>query len=188
MLEYKIILTDCDGVLLDWNTGFNQFMEREYGIQTVGDPNEYCLYTRFEDQVTPEHVEEFNSSDYLQYIKPFKEAQESLKMLSNEGWRFLCITAVKNKQVREKQLRQHFGNIWTDIICVDNIKKKEGHLIDAYNRYGSCVWVEDNPALADIGEMVGHQSYLIAPEKDSWQSISKAILNKQTKGIYYGSG
>ena len=46
MIKEKIILTDCDGVLCNWNDGFNKFMEDKGMPQLPNTDDQYLLSKR----------------------------------------------------------------------------------------------------------------------------------------------
>ena len=58
----NVILTDADGVLLNWRDSFDSWMMRQHGIFATGDVNVYDQVERYEDPEIWKKIVEFNSS------------------------------------------------------------------------------------------------------------------------------
>ena len=58
----NIVLTDCDGVLLNWRDSFDSWMMRQHGIFATGDVRVYDQTERYEDEEIWKKIVEFNSS------------------------------------------------------------------------------------------------------------------------------
>ena len=74
-MNKNIILTDCDGVLLDWETTFVEWMGTK-GF--TPDPGEfgYEMAKRFgmKKQKVKDLIREFNESAWIGYLKPYKDS------------------------------------------------------------------------------------------------------------------
>ena len=101
----RIILTDVDGVLLEWENHFIQWMlKRSHFVrgkrrQTYkllpNKEREYAMEKRF--GITPttvqKEIREFNRSAWMATQPPLPEAVTYVKLLHAEGWTFIPITS-----------------------------------------------------------------------------------------------
>ena len=85
-LNEKVILTDCDGVLVDWLFGFKEFMaERGY---TEQDPTGYAVWKRYgfiNKQAAEGLCREFNNSAAIAHLTPHYDAVKYVRKLYEEG-------------------------------------------------------------------------------------------------------
>lgn len=111
----KIILTDCDGVVVDWNKSFSEWMA----------PKGYKLADDYEKHYTLAHrlnvyrqsidylVHEFNDRDIIANLEPIADAVKYVRLLAEEGFKFIAITSISKDPVilanRQKNLDSLFG-------------------------------------------------------------------------------
>ena len=165
-LNEKVILTDCDGVLVDWLFGFKEFMaERGY---TEQDDTGYAIWKRYgfiNKEAGESLVREFNNSAAMAYLTPHLDAVKYVKKLHEEcGYVLRVITSMSlNKyayKARLKNLHDLFGeSVIDELVCLDTGADKDDAL-EQYRGTG-CVWVEDKPSNADLGVRMGLDTILI---------------------------
>lgn len=165
-LNEKVILTDCDGVLVDWLYGFKEFMaERGY---TEQDPTGYAIWKRYgfiNKEASEGLVREFNNSAAMAYLTPNLDAVKYVKKLHEEcGYVFRVITSLSlNKyayKARLKNLHDLFGeNVIDELVCLDTGADKD-EALKPYKDSG-CVWVEDKYKNAQLGLDMGLDAFLI---------------------------
>ena len=112
-ISEKIILTDCDGVLLDWCVAFNQWMT--FKGYVLKNSMEYDVVNKY--QITePEKrklTSEFNSSAWMGYLTPYKDAVKYVKKLHEEhGYVFHVITSLSNDKFAQKLRISNLENIF----------------------------------------------------------------------------
>ena len=114
-LNEKIILTDCDGVLVDWLYSFGRWMKEEHGVSGVS-PDEYDLGKAMGMSASEakKYVEAFNLSSAIGYMKPERDAIKYVRKLHEEhGYVFHCITSMNTNESayksRKYNLDQLFG-------------------------------------------------------------------------------
>lgn len=165
-LNEKVILTDCDGVLVDWLYGFKEFMA-ERGF-TEQDPTGYAIWKRYgfiNKQAGEGLVREFNNSAAMAYLTPNLDAVKYVKKLHEEcGYVFRVITSMSlNKyayKARLKNLHDLFGeNVIDELVCLDTGADKD-EALKPYKDSG-CVWVEDKYKNAQLGQDLGLDAFLI---------------------------
>ena len=163
----KTILTDCDGVLLDWEHSFHQWMKSHgYTLNTDAD-HEYevaLMYNILEDD-KKRLVKLFNESATIAYLTPFRDAVKYVTKLYEEyGYVFRVITSLSTDpfagQLRDQNLRRVFGNAIEVVECLETGSDKDKALAKYKNN--GCYWIEDKPENADVGYSLGLNSILIA--------------------------
>jgi len=166
-MNNKLILTDADGVLLDWEWAFRVWMlERGYTL-TEDNKNSYYLHHHFNELTQPEskkQIKIFNESAAIGFLPALRDSAYYVKRLHEEfGYSFRVITSLsldKNAQkLREMNLRKLFGNAIESVICLDTGADKDGALAP-YEGSGMW-WIEDKPENADLGYDLGLQSILM---------------------------
>ena len=88
----KIILTDCDGVCLDWEFGFHTWMDTHK--HKLIDKNFYSVakqYNMHQDDVKY-LVEQFNSSASIGFLPPLRDAQYYIKLMSEKPVSYTHLT------------------------------------------------------------------------------------------------
>jgi hypothetical protein len=163
----KIILTDADGVLLNWEYAFCCWME-QHGYTQIANGNwEYDIAKRF--QITKaeakEKVKIFNESAAIGFLPALRDAMYYVKRLHEEhGYEFHCITSLSLDEsaykLRKMNLEKLFGpTAFTKLICLDTGADKQ----DALEKYRNTgyYWIEDKMENAFAGLQVGLKSILV---------------------------
>lgn len=165
-LKDKLILTDCDGVLLDWNYGFTKWMKK-HGFEYIGS-EEYSIHKRFDIEKSQgrEYVRRFNESAAMGWLPAFRDSVKYVKKLHEEhGYIFHVITSLSTDEyagkLRKKNLEALFGKTAFDgITCLDTGADKN-EALEKYLNSG-CIWIEDKVINADVGLEYGLEPILIA--------------------------
>jgi Predicted phosphatase/phosphohexomutase len=190
-MKEKVILVDCDGVLLDWVYSFTQWMTR-HGYSEVCD-NTYDIHVRYgiENGEAKKLVRMFNESASIRKLPPYLDAIKYVKKLHQDhGYIFHAITSLSNddyaQHLRTKNLIELFGpTVFERYVYLDTGADKDEALLK-YKDTG-CVWVEDKPENADVGLQLGldsilmHHSHNIDYKGDAlrvynWKEIYKYIV------------
>lgn len=160
-----IILTDVDGVLLNWNSAFEYYMGKE-GYKLIGDQlNRYSLSKRFgvSREAMNEYINEFNNSKIISRLEPFKDAKKYVLKLVKDGFRFIAITNIGDSstsyEYRKQNLISVFGDIFDDIICLP-VGTSKYEVLSRWEDTG-LFWIEDKFSNALDGHSVGLNSILI---------------------------
>ena len=164
----KIILTDCDGVLLNWEWAFCIWME-QHGYEQIPDGNqEYNISKRFQIQEKEGKalVNRFNESAAIGFLPALRDSIYYVKRLHEEhGYEFHCITSLSldpsAKKLRQMNLEKMFGpTAFTVLECLDTGADKDEFLDEHYADTGY-YWIEDKMANAVAGLNVGLTPILI---------------------------
>ena len=173
----RIILTDVDGVLLEWEHHFTKWMlqrtlfdergARYHPHRLLPDKeNTYEMAERFGVTKTEirKHIREFNRSAWMGTQRPMLESQTWVKLLAAEGWTFIPITSqtsdIPAQQLRKKRLGELFGDhIFTNYHILGTGADKDSALAEFHNT--GLYWVEDKPHNAVAGLKYGLKPILI---------------------------
>lgn len=160
----KLILVDCDGVLLDWKYGFYTWM-KEKGFKVVQNGTYEVAETfGIDKQAAKKLIREFNESARIGFLPGLRDSIKYVKKLHDEGYVFHCITSLSTDyyagKLREYNLETLFGKgVFEKVVCLDcGADKDEG--LAPYKDSG-CIWVEDKPENAECGLKLGLRSVLI---------------------------
>ena len=173
----RIILTDVDGVLLEWEhhfakwmiqrTRFNEDGTRYHPFKLLPDKEtSYNMEDRFgltKDEIRNE-IREFNRSAWMGTQKPLLESQTWVKLLAAEGWTFIPITSqtsdIPAQQLRKKRLGELFGeHVFKNYHILGTGADKDGALAEFHDT--GLYWVEDKPKNAVLGLKYGLKPILI---------------------------
>jgi len=164
-MKNKTILTDCDGVLVNWNRAFERFMESCGYPLIPGTDNEYSLAHRhgIDYRRALEFVSEFNESSEIARLEPFADSVEYVKKLADLGFSFIVVTSISDHPLskinRTTNLVEIFGPVFKEIHCIEtNISKYHTLLEWSGTEY---FWVEDHMRQAEAGYEVGLRPILI---------------------------
>lgn len=164
MEKERLILSDVDGVMLDWETQFTEYAIAK-GCTPVPDTNHYYnLGKRFEESwdVLHDLMVEFNRSDVIANMPPLPGAVEGMKELTDLGFRFIAITSISDepicKEYRTQNLHDLFGDVFDEIICLEQMNNKE-HTLNRWADSG-LFWLEDHFTNATVGYELGLNTLL----------------------------
>lgn len=124
----KLILTDVDGVLLDWAAGFDKYAVGR-GFELIH-PENYFIEQRFNLTLddTIGLVTDFNHSEVYGELSPYMDAVEGVRELVKRGYRFVAITSPGNEpkqvEMRKQNLLNVFGDVFDDVICLPLLSPK----------------------------------------------------------------
>ena len=163
----KVILTDCDGVILNWEYAFCTWME-QHGYTQIADGNRYYdIGERFgitRDEAFAK-VLIFNESAAIGFLPALRDAMFYVKRLHEEhGYVFHCITSMSAdenaQELRKMNLRKLFGKTaFTKYIILDTGADKD-EVLEKYRDKGYW-WIEDKITNAVVGQELGLKSLLV---------------------------
>ena len=203
----RIILTDVDGVLLEWENHFTKWMlqksyfdehgNRYYPHKLLPDKqNTYEMAERFgvtKDEIRA-LIREFNRSAWMGTQRPMLESQTWVKLLSAEGWTFIPITSqtldIPAQELRKSRLKEIFGEkVFVNFIILDTGSHKDEALKEFTNT--GLWWIEDKFSNAKQGLEYGLKPLLynhsynqgfdhpMISRVNNWKHIYEIINEKQ---------
>lgn len=187
MME-KVILTDCDGVLLNWEYAFNTWMKR-HGYKMV-EGGEY-LYDVGERYGIPSDekkrlVKFFNESSAIGFLPPLRDAMYYVDLLHRKhGYVFHMITSLSlepsAQQLRIENTKKLFGETaFEKFVFLDTGADKD-EALEPYRNSGY-MWIEDKVENAELGINLGLNSILM--EHGHNMAEEEIPLVKNWKEIY----
>jgi hypothetical protein len=164
---HKVVLTDADGVLLDWEWAFSIWMQERGYTLTSDNKKSYLLhhhYRELKEKDVKKVVKTFNESAAVGFLPALRDATYYVKRLHEEhGYQFRVITSLSLDQnagkLREMNLYKLFGNAIESVICLDTGADKDAAL-ESYRDSGMW-WIEDKPENAVVGYQAGLRSLLV---------------------------
>ena len=182
-MAYKIILTDCDGVILDWEASFARWIGQQgYKFNPLND-DKYSVNARYD--IPHGHgsdiVGDFNHSSDFEYLEPWRDAVEYVKKLATEGWRFVVITTAGEHpdtySLRLNNLENVFGKDVVQSLHILPLHGDKGVELIKYKDSG-LYWLEDKPSNADLGFKYGLKPLLMtAPHNLSYSGAVPRVNN-----------
>ena len=195
-MKNKIILTDADGVLLDWEYAFDVYL-RTHGFNKVeGGEFKYNIGKRY--GIDPEQgkklVKIFNESASIGFLPPLRDAMYYVKRLHEEhGYVFHCITSLSKDDaactLRTMNLKKLFGETaFEKFVYLDTGADKDEALAP-YQDTGY-YWIEDKITNAEVGYDLGLKSLLVEhghnmdynsagiQKVKNWREIYEIIVGK----------
>jgi len=186
-MKNKLILTDADGVLFDWEYAFDQWMRKhEYTVEVTGDYRMDIKYG-LDRKETMRLIRMFNESAVIRKLPPLRDAIHYVKKLHQEhGYIFHCITSLSrddySQHLRTKNLREMFGDsVFDKYVYLDTGADKD-EVLEEY-RDSECYWIEDKPENAEVGLSVGLNSILVDHEHNR-DYTGNAVRVKNWREIY----
>lgn len=191
----RIILTDVDGVLLDWEKHFGKWMDSK-GYKTVDNAEQmYSMVDRY--QTTKNEMRklttEFNNSAWMSTQEPMIGSQTWVKLLHAEGWTFIPITSqtvdIPAQELRKRRLKELFGGtVFENFFILETGADKDSALAEFHGT--GLWWVEDKITNAEAGLDYGLKPLLYNHgynqnfehskiiRVNDWQHIYKVINNR----------
>ena len=193
-MKKKLILTDADGVLLDWEYAFDVYMQQHGFNKQDGGNLKYNIGTRY--GIDPEQgkklIKIFNESAHMGFLPPLRDAMYYVKRLHEEhGYVFHCITSLSKDEnacaLRTMNLKKLFGETaFEKFIYLDTGADKDEALAP-YKGKGY-YWIEDKITNAVVGHELGLKSLLVEhghnmdyehpeiPRVKNWKEIYEIIV------------
>ena len=173
----RIILTDVDGVLLEWERHFTKWLQLRSYFDKNGNRNypyklldakhdDYAMSKRFgiSKETISQEIREFNRSAWMGTQRPMLESQTWVKLLHAEGWTFVPITSqtsdIPGQALRKKRLGELFGeHVFSNYHILGTGADKDSALANFHAT--GLYWVEDKPKNALAGLSYGLKPILI---------------------------
>lgn len=187
----RLILVDCDGVLLDWEWAFNVWVQQHGFVEIPGGKLHYDMSIRYgtsKEQIK-KLIKIFNESAAIGFLPALRDSVYYVKRLHEEyGYRFHCITSLsldENAQkLREMNLQKIYGNTaFERVVCLDTGAHKD-EALEEYEGTG-CWWIEDKPENALAGYRAGLKPILIEHGHNMHYYHDGIEIAKTWKDIFY---
>lgn len=192
----KIILTDADGVALDWEYAFDVWMQQHGFQKQDGGQFVYNIGKRYgiDADQGKKLIKIFNESAAIGFLPPLRDAMYYIKRLHEEhGYVFHCITSLSKdenaQELRTMNLRKLFGKTaFEKFVYLDTGADKDQELARYKNK--GYYWIEDKidnciaglnvglrPLLMEHGHNMDYENPAI-PRVKNWREIYERIVGE----------
>lgn len=180
-LNDKLILTDCDGVMVAWESAFDEWLTSLGYVKTHNEV--YSIHDKWEGFTKEDsryYVSRFNQSATIGWLTPYKDAYKYMRKLYEEhGYVFRVITSfeknIYSSRLRHMNIHNLFGpEIFERIDCIGDECKSE--YLKQYKNTG-CVWIEDKVSNAEMGHELGLNTFLMD------HSYNRDMINPEIKRV-----
>lgn len=177
----KIILTDCDGCLLNWEYAFDVWMQ-QHGHTPIEDANlHYDMAHRYgiTKDKCKERIKIFNESAAIGFLPALRDAMFYVKRLHEEhGYTFHCITSLSTDpnayKLRKMNLEKLFGpTAFTGLVCLDTGADKDQAL--EHYQDSNLFWIEDKLENCEAGLNYGLRPILVEHGFNMHDKLSMGI-------------
>lgn len=173
------ILTDVDGVLLDWDYHFTQWMIKKG--YTLYDPKAYELEKRFglNSKLVFDLCKTYNESAEIGFHDAYKDSIKYTRKIHQEtGCNFTCISSLSDNKAAQKlrvlNLKRVFGEIFDDFIFLPCGAYKSD-VLEQF-AYRDLWWIEDKPENAHAGNIRGLKCILMNHPYNISVQVNPSIL------------
>jgi FMN phosphatase YigB (HAD superfamily) len=191
----NLILTDIDGVILNWEYGFHCWMSEHGHSRQPGAQFQYDISKQYgigRDTAT-KLITTFNESAAIGFLPPLRDAIHYVRRLHEKhGYVFHAITSLSLDRnagrLRRMNLEKLFGDtVFEEIVCLDTGADKD-EALEKY-RGSELIWVEDKIENAEVGKNLGLKSLIMShghnldysgdiPVVKNWKEIYDIIVGK----------
>lgn len=192
--QKKLILTDIDGVCLDWEYAFDIYLQTHGFSKVEGGEFKYDIGKRYgidRDQ-GKKLIKIFNESAAIGFLPPLRDAMYYIKRLHEEhGYVFHAITSLSHdlnaQELRIMNLKKLFGKTaFEKFIFLDTGEDKD-EVLEQY-RDSNLWWIEDKIVNCQAGLDVGLKPLLMEhghnmdydnaqiPRVKNWKEIYQRII------------
>ena len=195
-MRNRIILTDVDGVLLDWEYAFDVYLQQHGFNKVPGGNLKYDIGKRYgiDYEQGRKLIKIFNESAHIGFLPPLRDAMYYVKRLHEEhGYVFHAITSLSRDEnaceLRRMNLRKLFGaTAFEKFVFLDTGADKD-EALEPYRNSGY-FWVEDKIVNCQVGRDLGLKSLLMEhghnmdyqdpeiPRVTSWREIYQTVVNE----------
>lgn len=163
--KQKAVILDCDEILLDHLGGFAKYVRKYYDIETVGEPVQYNLqdWLQCDGEQVMDLLKNFNFySHEFGLLDPMDDyVVERLQALRSRYPDVAFIVVTKSgtfghgEVLRKVNLINVFGDIFDDVIILENYQSKRGTYLKLQNQYEVITVVDDHLVNIDVAKQCG---------------------------------
>lgn len=154
-----VLLTDLDGVYVDWVSGFVAYMD-SIGIKALhADPKIFTMTDIFPQVEKPwMHIKDYQGSEFYAQVKAYDGALEAYKELVDNGVKIIAVSScgLDEQTVKSRTAFVESQGVFTDMILLEMAAPK----IDVLNSFKRAVFIDDQPIVALEGLEAGHVSMI----------------------------
>lgn len=160
------VLLDCDGVLLDYTSGFRDYLRREFGLFLDPEgPDGFDMtgWTGLPRDKLISSIKAFNGGEGTGFdaLSPTPNAVAAVRDMAAAGLDLRVLTSCSDDpapmRARERNLENVFGPVFQEVDFLP-LGTPKG---DILSRHPPAEWVEDHVGNAIAGLEAGHRPHII---------------------------
>jgi len=164
----RVIITDIDGVALDWEGHFHSYMSSQ-GHQRAHETPSYwqeTYYPHLSELEARKMIYHYNTSAWIMDMPTHKDSRSGIARLVDAGYKFLAVTAMGldpyTLEARIYNLEKRFGrDVFVDVITTDMYDEDSKREPLTNNFQEGRYWIEDKPSNAVMGAEIGYNTILM---------------------------
>lgn len=167
----KAVILDCDEILLNHLGGFKNFVKKYYDIETIGEPVQYNLqeWLQCDGEQVMDLLKNFNfySTEFglLEPMDRYTVQNMKALRLENPDVAFIVVTKSgtfgHGEVLRKVNLINVFGDIFDDIIILENYQSKRGTYNKLKEQYDIVTVVDDHLANIDVAHSLNLKTVIL---------------------------
>lgn len=164
----SVVIVDIDGVIIDWTTSFENWLEQERGhVRIPGAEQHYSMHNRWRGMEAHQMlalIDEFNRSEVFSTLPALQDAADGVKHIRSvyPGRKMIAVTACGNSPdtcvYRMKNLDTILGPGFFSFIIFLPLGASKKHV---FEQYENSVVIEDSLSHAIHAAEAGHSVILI---------------------------
>jgi hypothetical protein len=189
-MKNKVILTDCDGVLTDWEYAFDIWMQQHGFNKVEGGNLKYNIGKQYgiDYEQGKKLIKIFNESAAIGFLPALRDSMYYVKRLHEEcGYVFHCITSLSMdenaQELRRMNLRKLFGKTAFEKFVFLDTGADKVEALAPYTDTG-CYWVEDKVDNANAGADIGLRPLLMMHGHNMHHVSRRYQMVKNWQDIY----
>jgi len=154
-----VLLSDLDGVYVDWAQGFVNYME-SIGIKALhANPTIFSMTDIFPQVEKPWlHILDYQQSEFYAQVKAYEGAREAYQALVDGGVTIIAVSScgLDEQTVRSRTAMIESEGVFSDMVLLDLGASK----LDVLKKFSRSAFIDDQPVVAMEGQEAGHVSIL----------------------------
>lgn len=156
-----VLLSDIDGVTIDWLEGFVKYCESIGHKAKHNEPEEFSMRDIFPTLEKPwEYIMDYQHSEYYKEIKAYPEVVEVYNKLHDMGVKIVFVTSCGTtdfiKEARTKVMQDEFNGKFDHIEFLEFGESKT----EILNKYPNATYIDDQIKMSIEGAETGHDSFI----------------------------
>tara|TARA_R110001583_G_scaffold161109_1_gene313010 strand:- start:2822 stop:3493 length:672 start_codon:yes stop_codon:yes gene_type:complete len=155
----KLLLSDLDGVYVDWAKGFVRYMASIGHIAPHSNPTVFSMVDIFPQLEKPWiHIKDYQQSEFYSQIAPYAGAREAYQDMADAGIKIIAVSScgLEAETVRMRTEFIEAEGFFSDMILLDLGASKQGVL----ETFTDAAFIDDQPHVAYEGLEAGHIALL----------------------------
>lgn len=155
----KLLLSDLDGVYVDWARGFVNYMASIGYEAPHSNPTVFTMTDIFPMLEKPWlHIKDFQQTSFYDEVKPYAGAQEAYQDMVDAGVRIIAVSScgLEQETVRMRTEFIESQGVFSDMVLLELGASKQ----EVLETFENAAFIDDQPHVAFEGAEAGHIALL----------------------------